>query len=71
MIIAYLDITHIAEEYELRLQESTRNRRFRNRSPEPLPRQRLGRLIVGLGDIVHRQRAGTIDEPGEVRLATK
>lgn len=71
MIISYLDISHITEEYELRLQESARNRRFLSRPHESLMRQSLGRLIAGLGDLVHRQGSRTIDEPADVRLATK
>ncbi len=69
MIPSYINATHVTEEYEQRLQEAARNSRARSDPGEPVTRQRIGRLIIGLGERVQRQRQSAIDEPAEARLA--
>lgn len=70
MIPSYLNPSHVTEEYAQRLHDSARNARFRTIRRDFLLRQRLGRLIIGLGELIHGQHPSPIAEPADVRVAT-
>lgn len=63
MMTSYINPTHVSAEYELRLQDSSRNVRVRSVPRESVMRQRLGRLIIGLGEFVHGHCPSTISAP--------
>lgn len=71
MITSYINPSHVSEEYELRLQDSARNLGVQSVPRQPVMRQRLGRLIIGLGEFVHGHRPYTIEAPADVRWVTK
>ncbi len=71
MIPSYLNPSHVSEEYELRLHARPRNLDVRNDPRQSMMRQQLGRLIIGLGELVHRRRPSAISEPGAGRWVTK
>ncbi len=71
MISSYINPSHVSEEYQLRLHDSARNLRVRSVPRQSMMRQRLGRLIIGMGEFVHQHRPSTINEPADVRWVTK
>ncbi len=70
MIPSYINASHVTEEYEQRLQDAARNSRARSDPGEPVMRQRIGRLIVGLGERVHGQRRTPVDALAGAHVAT-
>ena len=71
MMTSYINPSHVSAEYGLRLQASAGNVSVQSAPRESVMRQRLGRLINGLGEFVHGHRPCTIDEPADVRWVTK
>ena len=69
-MMIYLNPTHVAEEYEQRLQEFARDARREGVPRELVMRRRLGRLIIGLGELVHGERVPTVNETADLRTAT-
>lgn len=71
MIDSFTELTfHFVEDHQRRLRDSARNARIQAIPREPVIRHRLGRLIIGLGELVQGQRPSTNAEPADVRLAT-
>jgi hypothetical protein len=70
MLPSFINPSHVTEEYEQRLQDSARNARFRSAPGDSVLRQRLGRWIIGLGELVHGHHPSTIDEPANVQWVT-
>lgn len=71
MIPSYINPSHVSEEYELRLHDRARNAEVQSVPRESMMRQRLGRLIIGLGEFVHGHCPSTIEAPADVRWVTK
>jgi hypothetical protein len=71
MIPSYINPSHVSEEYELRLHDRARNVGVQSVPRESVMHQRLGRLIIGLGQFVYRHRPSTVSEPADGRWVTK
>lgn len=66
----YLDPSNVTDEYAHRLQASACNARVRSLPHESVLRQRLGQLVISLGERVQGQQPSSVTTPADLELAT-